>query len=254
MIVLTFAIEGTYIFIIAFQCLPVASLWDPSIKDFTCLNAGVAFAAGAVLNIASDFVLMILPLPALWKLQTSKRKRFGVAFMLAIASLGIVASLVRIKFLIGGSSVFDSSFNNVDIYSWSLIELLCVVACGSIPALRPLLVHTVCAIRSTVSSTFQRSRVSRVSRTGPKSGTASTPRYSVGVQKKAPSDAYSLSEFSTTTKHWKNDLEPPIVVQSRSSALVDLEAANLHGVVTHTAPLSSTDSQDDLIGVIPRKN
>ncbi|KAI4599970.1 hypothetical protein KJ359_001071 [Pestalotiopsis sp. 9143b] len=87
MIVLTFAIEGTYIFIIAFQCLPVASLWDPSIKDFTCLNAGVAFAAGAVLNIASDFVLMILPLPALWKLQTSKRKRFGVAFMLAIASL-----------------------------------------------------------------------------------------------------------------------------------------------------------------------
>lgn len=87
MIVLTFAIEGTYIFIIAFQCLPVAALWDPSIKDFTCLNAGIAFAAGAVLNIASDFVLMILPLPALWKLQTSKRKRFGVAFMLAIASL-----------------------------------------------------------------------------------------------------------------------------------------------------------------------
>ncbi|ETS76791.1 hypothetical protein PFICI_12178 [Pestalotiopsis fici W106-1] len=138
MIVLTFAIEGTYIFIIAFQCLPVAALWDPSIKDFTCLNAGVAFAAGAVLNIASDFVLMILPLPALWKLQTSKRKRFGVALMLVIASLGIVASLVRIKFLIGGSSAFDSSFHNVDIYSWSLIELFTEATLGSYNMCHPI--------------------------------------------------------------------------------------------------------------------
>lgn len=87
MLVLTFAIEGGYIFIIAFQCFPVNSLWDPTITDAKCVNTNIAFTVGAVLNIASDVILMALPIPALWKLQTTKKKRAGVAFMLAIASL-----------------------------------------------------------------------------------------------------------------------------------------------------------------------
>ncbi|KAH8198157.1 hypothetical protein TruAng_007690 [Truncatella angustata] len=127
MLVLTFTIEGTYIFIIAFQCLPVASLWDPSITDVKCLNSGIAFTAGAVLNISSDVILMILPIPPLWKLQTSLRKRAGVAAMLAIASFGIIASLVRIKYLVAGGSIFDGSYYQIDVFAWSLIELLCVV-------------------------------------------------------------------------------------------------------------------------------
>ncbi|KAK9424075.1 hypothetical protein SUNI508_13794 [Seiridium unicorne] len=258
MIVLTFAIEGGYVFIIAFQCLPVASLWDPSITDAKCLNANVAFTAGAVLNIASDIVLMVLPIPALWKLQTSVQKRLGVALMLAIASLGIIASLVRVKFLVAGSSAFDSSYYNVDVSAWSLIELLCVVACGSIPALRPLLVHIRTAITSTVSSTFQRSRASGNTNSSRKSVVISAPRYSAAIKNHATTDSYSLSHLSTTnsTRHWKDSgLESPlerspVVIQSRSSALVDIEAANLQSPSTSQPRPSISGSEDELIDVI----
>ncbi|KAI1844520.1 hypothetical protein JX266_009407 [Neoarthrinium moseri] len=123
LILLTFLVEGVYVLIISFQCWPVAALWDPSIHGAKCFNATAAFSAGGVLNIVSDVVLMFLPIPALRKLQVSRKKRLGIVLMLAVASLGIVASLVRIRFIVAGASAFDSTYFNVDVFTWSLIEL-----------------------------------------------------------------------------------------------------------------------------------
>ncbi|KAH8667114.1 hypothetical protein BX600DRAFT_550031 [Xylariales sp. PMI_506] len=160
LIVLTFIMEAIYLFLIAFQCLPVASLWDPSIPSTRCVGVTAAWVAGGSVNIAADVALMILPIPILLKLQISNRRRSVVSFMFIVASLGIIASLVRIKYLAEGSSQYDSTWYNVYVNAWSTIELLCVVVCGCVPALKPALslfkkkiISTITGVNSEVKST-----------------------------------------------------------------------------------------------------
>lgn len=155
---------------------------------------------------------------------------------------------------------------NVDVYAWSLIELLCVVVCGSIPALRPLLVHTISAIRTTVSGSWQRSRGSRGSRPTQatrKSELISTSRYSAAaVKQHTKSDSFSLSRLSTTNstglgqpRYWKDGLaspleRSPVVLVTRSSDLVDTEQNNVQGLAGTRPQVSPSGSEEDLIGAI----
>ncbi|KAH8674248.1 hypothetical protein BX600DRAFT_509433 [Xylariales sp. PMI_506] len=150
LISLTFLIEGIYIFIIAFQCIPISAQWDSSVTNARCLNLDVAFTLAAVINIVSDLVLMILPIPELRKLQVSRKKKWGVALMFIIASFKPYSNQIshrrRIRYY-------------VDLFSWSIIELLCVVVCGSIPALRLLVVFSIKTATSSMSSKRQQPAV-----------------------------------------------------------------------------------------------
>lgn len=97
---LLFVGEFAFIFLIAFQCFPVASIWDKTITDAKCINLDKAYLVGALLTIGADLILIIMPIPALRKLQISQRKRIALSIVFGIGSFGIVASVVRIKYLV----------------------------------------------------------------------------------------------------------------------------------------------------------
>ncbi|KAF7537577.1 hypothetical protein G7054_g3594 [Neopestalotiopsis clavispora] len=114
-----------YTFVVLFQCTPVSAFWDTSITDAKCFNEGLIIFSGSVVSIAEDIALMVLPISELRKLQVSGRKR------------GTVASIVRLRYLLVLDESHDSTWNNVNIVVWSLMENLMAVVCGSLPALRP---------------------------------------------------------------------------------------------------------------------
>jgi hypothetical protein len=74
-------------FALIFQCWPISAVWDKSIVDAKCTNYAMIVFTAAILSIIEDFLLVLLPIPELRKLQVSGRKRFGVGVMFAIASL-----------------------------------------------------------------------------------------------------------------------------------------------------------------------
>jgi hypothetical protein len=120
---LLFVGELTFILLIGFQCLPVAAIWDKTITDAKCLNLDTAYLIGAILTIGADLVLIVLPIPALRKLQISPRKRAGLIIVFGIGSFGIVASLVRIKYLIvEGTNVLDLTCESFNIHTPPLLE------------------------------------------------------------------------------------------------------------------------------------
>ncbi|KAK6212456.1 hypothetical protein LQW54_005230 [Pestalotiopsis sp. IQ-011] len=126
-----------YTLVILFQCSPVSAFWDTTITDATCLNEGMIIFSGSIVSIVEDVVLMLLPIPELRKLQVSGRKRWGVAIMLAFASFGTIASIIRLRYLLVLDEGYDSTWKDVDVVVWSLIENLMAVVCGSLPSLRP---------------------------------------------------------------------------------------------------------------------
>jgi hypothetical protein len=71
---------------VAFQCTPVASVWDISIPG-QCINSQALVYSAAAFSILEDFVIMFLPVSELKNLKLDLRKRIALGFMFALGSL-----------------------------------------------------------------------------------------------------------------------------------------------------------------------
>lgn len=70
-----------------FQCSPVAYAWDKSIRGGHCINLGAYFRWLSFPNILTDAVILVLPLPLLWRLHTSTGQKIGVTCVFVVGSL-----------------------------------------------------------------------------------------------------------------------------------------------------------------------
>ncbi|KAJ8118050.1 hypothetical protein OPT61_g890 [Boeremia exigua] len=129
-----------FFFLVVFQCLPIASIWDKTITNGKCLpiSAVIGFT-GAALSIAEDIIILVLPLPVVSKLQMSTKKKVGVILLISVGSFASITSIVRLRYVVKYSNSFDSTWDNVDVIKWSLIEILSACICGNLLPLRPLL-------------------------------------------------------------------------------------------------------------------
>lgn len=75
-----------FFFPLIFQCHPLPAIWDPNV-DGVCLSVPAISYAGAALSITEDIILLILPIPTLWKLQLDKPKKMLVALLFSVGSL-----------------------------------------------------------------------------------------------------------------------------------------------------------------------
>lgn len=57
-----------------FICRPFAKNWDPTLEG-TCGNQVLSYLITGSLNLATDLVVLVLPLPYLWSLQLELYKK-----------------------------------------------------------------------------------------------------------------------------------------------------------------------------------
>lgn len=70
--------------------------------------------------------------------------------MLTVVSASIT-SIIRLKFVVKYSNSYDSTWDNVDVIKWSLIEILAACICGNLLPLRPLIEQVMPPFRSIYS-------------------------------------------------------------------------------------------------------
>lgn len=51
-------------------CRPFTYNWDPTIRDFKCGNRNAAHIGAGSLNIITDPMMLCMPIPMVWNLQT----------------------------------------------------------------------------------------------------------------------------------------------------------------------------------------
>lgn len=66
------------------QCVPIQSQWDPEVKG-KCVHFGTFILAAGIANIATDVILLILPMPILWQLQVSASRKRILLLVFVIA-------------------------------------------------------------------------------------------------------------------------------------------------------------------------
>lgn len=74
------------IFVVGFQCIPLDALWNPMIKG-KCINFAAFSIAGSVPDVLVDFIMLVLPMAAVWKLQKALAERLSLIAIFALGSL-----------------------------------------------------------------------------------------------------------------------------------------------------------------------
>jgi hypothetical protein len=68
-------------------CRPFAYNWNPSISDGTCGNRVLSYQIMGSLNLLTDIVVVLLPIPYLYQLRMAFYKKF---VLMSVFSIGIM--------------------------------------------------------------------------------------------------------------------------------------------------------------------
>ena len=84
-----FLIINWFTFTVAafFMCSPLEYLWNKRIIGGRCFDINLFYRLSAFPNIATDVIMLVLPLPVVWKLQTSQNVKIGLTITFATGSM-----------------------------------------------------------------------------------------------------------------------------------------------------------------------
>jgi len=96
--------------------------------------------AESLINVIVDFILVFIPLPYIWRLNTSLAQRFIFGGIFALGIFTSVVSIIRLVIFYGvPPSDQDRAHSLRDIILWSIVEINIGLTCACLPSLRPLL-------------------------------------------------------------------------------------------------------------------
>lgn len=88
LLVWAYTILWAVVFIIVslVECRPLASAWQRSIPG-TCIDLAAFQLGMGVLNIIGDILVLVAPVPIVWKLRASKGKKIAILGIFALGGL-----------------------------------------------------------------------------------------------------------------------------------------------------------------------
>ncbi|KAI4754803.1 hypothetical protein E4T52_02282 [Aureobasidium sp. EXF-3400] len=123
------------VFSTAFMCTPVAYFWDHSIGGHCLSRLGVWFA-NASLNIITDIVICLMPVPVLNKLRLPRKQKYALIAVFCLGLFVCLTSILRLKALYDISVSTDVTWDNTPAAYWSSLECNFSVVAACLPTLR----------------------------------------------------------------------------------------------------------------------
>ena len=76
----------TFFFASLFECLPIASNWDPTIPH-QCIDLRSMFLAEGALDMVLDIAILCLPMPFIQNLRMDRRRKAAISAILSLSFL-----------------------------------------------------------------------------------------------------------------------------------------------------------------------
>lgn len=119
-----------------FTCNPPAAFWDHSIKEKTCQDRLALSLASTTLNMITDIMIALLPLPYINRLQLPRSQKLALLAVFALAGLVVIVSILRLPALYHLLHSKDITWENPMAAIWSSIEMNVAIICSCLPTLR----------------------------------------------------------------------------------------------------------------------
>ncbi|KAF2110268.1 hypothetical protein BDV96DRAFT_464079, partial [Lophiotrema nucula] len=134
-----------------FVCTPISIFWTG--KPGLCINEFASWFANAVINIVTDLIIIILPMPVVRKLKLGKRQKYLLMGVFAFGAVVCIISIVRLHSLLVVTHSSDPTFDNAPTATFSVVEINVAIICACLPTLRPLLAQWMSGLSSSSKGT-----------------------------------------------------------------------------------------------------
>lgn len=238
-----------------FQCTPISAAWDFSIRakpSTDCFSNDTFTAIGlfnSIINCITDFLLAVVPIPLILKLQVNTRTKLSLAFILSLGyfacAAGIVKAIKQHNFFQEKDPLWSNSFN-----VWNMIELCVGIIAASLPALRPLFAKILESSKHAFSGSWPGSKGSK-NRTIGSSGHRKRKSEEIDflVGKEFQLNAMGGSQRSANLEIGENSVTPP----SRPGSPTDrMYTVAITG--GNKPPRTSAGSGESYEGLVPGRN
>ncbi|KAL8953738.1 MAG: hypothetical protein Q9222_000420 [Ikaeria aurantiellina] len=127
----------------AFECSPIDRAWIWN-KPGHCKNWAFLLRAQGLWSLAEDIVILLFPMPTIWKLQMPRRRK---TLLLAVFATGLVyalarpcaAVITRIALPTTPQTFVDFTWWLVELQNWGAVESGSGMICASLILLKPLI-------------------------------------------------------------------------------------------------------------------
>ncbi|KAL2166656.1 hypothetical protein VTG60DRAFT_2352 [Thermothelomyces hinnuleus] len=123
-------------------CIPLAALWDKTKYENRYCHPGSVYYSHSGINIATDFLIFMLPLAVLHRIHAPPRQKialycvFLLAFCVCIISIVRLIELHNIRFI---NTLSDMTRNAVIVAILNMLEVNTAVVCACITTIKPVL-------------------------------------------------------------------------------------------------------------------
>ncbi|KAF4994651.1 hypothetical protein FGRMN_5648 [Fusarium graminum] len=133
------------IFLNIFQCTPIRWNWDRfggHDVDFWCLDLNKLTWSINITNIIFDVVVLVLPIPLVWRTRSTLRRKIAIVFMFSLGIVVLVASCLKMRYNILYGQSHNITWDYMDLMVWAGIETSVSIAAPCLPTVR-LFLHKV---------------------------------------------------------------------------------------------------------------
>lgn len=104
-------------------CSPIPAYWDPAVPG-ECLNLRKIFIIDVAFAIATDSIISIIPIPLVWNLRMSWRRKIKIVLMLGAGGVATAVTIYRLVKLISyiDSKDVASDFVLLDVLTYVYIH------------------------------------------------------------------------------------------------------------------------------------
>ncbi|KAK2760982.1 hypothetical protein FQN53_007824 [Emmonsiellopsis sp. PD_33] len=125
-----------FILATVWQCHPLSAFWDHSIPNHHCINSHAFWLSYAIVNITTDFTMLILPVQQVLRLKLRRRDKFALVLVFTLGAFVCVTSIIRATTLAVSSESTDSTWAPILATVWSVVECNTGIICACLPMIR----------------------------------------------------------------------------------------------------------------------
>ncbi|KAI1823189.1 hypothetical protein F4861DRAFT_511126 [Xylaria intraflava] len=127
------------VIVLLLSCRPFSANWDSvQAEDPRCLNRQAIYIWATVPNIASDVLLLAIPLPIIWNLHATIKLKLALSFTFVVGGLGVLTSVLRFNFYLHTNAFIDPTYHGLELIIWTIAEPGMYFTSVSLLVFRPL--------------------------------------------------------------------------------------------------------------------
>ncbi|KAI6089591.1 hypothetical protein F4821DRAFT_58162 [Hypoxylon rubiginosum] len=119
------------------HCQPINYYWKPPVEGGFCLNTYSVYLGNAITAVAIDLLILIIPVPLVWRLKLSTIRKVMVTFVFIMGYGVIAASIGRLVAVYNAGDAIntDLTYAGMAMYYWFMAEAAIALISICLPAI-----------------------------------------------------------------------------------------------------------------------